>query len=350
MKTRPRPSGRATNRTSRFASATPSLAAGFRRDRSTPFREARVPDYLPRIAGAGICCLDHIVTAPQAPWGDTALVSGYSVQGGGLVATALVACARLGAQSKLFSLLGDDIVADQVLAELAVEQVDTSAVVRVRHGASPFSFIHVTEHSGERTIYHRSGAGLNAFASSVDLRGIRGSHALLVDDVYPDLALSAARLARESGIPVVADMIPGPDSSNLLHCVDVLIAPRHFALGIGLENNLEAALRAIHEMGPSTAVITLGSEGWVCSGPNGSGRGGAFEVDVVDTTGAGDTFHGAFAYGLALGWDAARCCEFASAVAAIKCTQPGGRTGLPSLSRTIEFLQERSRLDWTGVC
>jgi len=72
-------------------------------------------------------------------------------------------------------------------------------------------------------------------------------------------------------------------------------------------------------------------------------------VDVVDTTGAGDTFHGAFAYGVARGWDTERCGEFAAAVAAIKCTMPGGRTGLPTLQKALEFLRSRGRLDWAAI-
>ncbi len=304
----------------------------------------------PRIAGAGIACLDHIVTAPQVPWGDTALVTSYSVQGGGLVATALVACARLGAECELFSLLGDDAVADQIIAELVAEGVGIRGTLRVEGGASPFSFIHVDSSSGERTIFHRSGAGLNASASRVDLQRVAGSQALIVDDIYPDLAFAAAETARAHGIPVVADLIPSPESSDLLRHVDVLIAPRHFARQIGCEDNLDAALDAIHKLGPSTAVITLGAEGWVYSGPDGRGRGEAFRIEVVDTTGAGDTFHGAFAYGLAVGWDTRRCCEFASAVAAIKCTKLGGRTGLPSLPEAIEFLKARGGPEWGEAC
>lgn len=304
-----------------------------------------MPHHTPRIAGAGIACLDHIVLAPQVPWGDTASVSGYSVQGGGLVATALVACARLGAECDLFSLLGDDQTGKQILDELRTEGVRASGVARVEGGGSPFSFIVVDEVSGERTIFHRSGAGLAAKAPSIDLSPIAGADVLLIDDIYPELALAAAKLARENSVAVVADLIPDPANAGLLRYVDVAIAPRHFARRIGCEDDLSAALAAIHAYGPATAVITLGAQGWIYSDATGRGRGGTFDVDVVDTTGAGDTFHGAFAYGLARGWDTAGCCNFASAVASIKCTMPGGRTGLPTLARATEFLRERNALD-----
>ena len=300
----------------------------------------------PKIAGAGICCLDYIVASPRVPWGDTAFVTDFQVQGGGLVATALVACARLGAECGLFSLLGDDQIGEQIVAELVAEGVDCAGVPRIPGGASPFSFVHVDDSSGDRTIFHRSGAGLRSGTSLVEFPREMDYQAAVVDEVYPELALAAAKLCREKAIPVVADLIPSPGGEELLRYVDVLIAPRHYAREIGRENDLDGALDAIHALGPKIAVITLGADGWVYSDGTDSGRGEAFAVDVVDTTGAGDTFHGAFAYGLALGWTTRRCCEFASAVAAIKCTKPGGRTGLPSLPQAMDFLKERSKLEW----
>jgi len=298
----------------------------------------------PRISGAGICCLDYIVIAPQPEWGGRAHVSGFHVQGGGLVATAIVACARLGAPCDLYSLLGDDHVGDQILDEVRQEGVSTDGVLRVPGGESPFSFIHVDEGSGERTIFHRPGLGLDR-PWEFQLAPVAQSGALLIDHCYPHLAVAASKIAREHGVPVVADMELTPRDAELARYVDALIAPQDFARQSGFEADPAAALDLIHEHGPSIAVITLGAAGWVYSGPDGRGRGDGFRVDVVDTTGAGDVFHGAFAYALARGWGTGRCCEFAGAVAAMKCTKPGGRTGLPSLEQTIAFLRDRGR-DW----
>ncbi len=302
----------------------------------------------PCIAGAGISCLDYIVVSPQVPWGDMALVSGFSIQGGGLVATAMVACARLGADCRLFSLLGDDQVGDLIAAELEAEGIPTDGLIRIAGGESPFSFIHVDERSGERTIFHRSGASLGRSLPPIDLSPLESCGATLVDDIYPELALAAARKSRKCGVPVVADLTPNQTNAELLKYVDVLIAPRHYARELGLENEPENALAVIHGLGPSVAVVTLGSDGWVYSDGASTGRGTAYKVDVVDTTGAGDTFHGAFAYGLARNWDTRRCCDFAAAVAAIKCTRPGGRTGLPSLRQALEFLESNNPQDWGG--
>jgi len=307
---------------------------------------ARTKKEIPRIAGAGVCCLDHIFVAPQITWGGTAPVEEYRVQGGGLVGTALVASARLGASCFLFSFLSHDEVGAQVASELAAEGIKLEGVAGIPQGTSPFSFIHVDSRSGERTIFHRPAAGLER-ALLPDLGRIAECDVLLVDDYYPELALAAARRARQSGIPVVADLtVSLGKCPELFREINVLIAPRAFAAQLGYADDPRGALQAIHHLGPETAMITLGREGYIYSFPEGPGRGKAFKVAAVDTTGAGDAFHGAFAYGLARQWDLARCAEFAAAVAAIKCTKPGGRTGLPTLPQTIHFLRRNGRLDW----
>jgi sugar/nucleoside kinase (ribokinase family) len=303
---------------------------------------------VPKIAGAGVCCLDHIFVAPQIAWGRTTHVEDYRVQGGGLVGTALVACARLGAQCRLFSYLGNDDVGIRVAAELAAEGISLAGVLRALRNSSPFSFIHVDSRTGERTIFHRP-ALVAEDAVLPDFGWIARADALLIDDYYPALSLAAAQTARKNGVPVVADTSINPEERKELFAhIDVLIIPRSVAERYGYSRSLEAAVAAIHKLGPPTIVITLGKEGWVFSSSAGRGRGKAFKVDVLDTTGAGDAFHGAFAYALARGWDVERCSEFAGAVAAIKCTRIGGRTGLPSLDQTLIFLKRKGRLDWAG--
>jgi len=310
---------------------------------------ARTKRKFPRIAGAGICCLDHIFVTPQIAWGGTARVEEYRVQGGGLVGTALVACARLGASCFLFSFLSHDEVGAQVASELAAEGIKLEGVAGIPQGTSPFSFIHVDSRSGERTIFHRPAAGLER-AVLPDLDRIAECDVLLVDDYYPELALAAAGTAHKNGVPVVADLtVSLSKCPDLFREINVLIAPRAFAAQIGYAGDLPGALQAIHRLGPETALITLGREGYMYSSVDGRGKGKAFKVAVVDTTGAGDAFHGAFAYGLARRWEIERCAEFAAAVAAIKCTKPGGRTGLPTLPQTVHFLERNGRLDWSNL-
>jgi len=304
-----------------------------------------------RVVAAGIACLDRIVVAPRPAWGDTAEVGEYCVQGGGLAATALVACARLGAHAEMIGMVGADSTGEQILQGLQREKVGTAHMRRIEGGASPFSFIHVEQETGERTIFHRRAAGLtwNPDGRCEAERVVAHAQAVLMDGYYPDLAREITALAGVHGVPVVADANPDGSNREWIAKVDVLIAPGHFLKDGGFGDRLDDAIDAIHGLGPATAVITLGGDGWVASDAEGRYSGRAFEVAVCDTVGAGDVFHGAYAFALARGWSTPRCAEFASAVAALKCTRIGGRAGIPSWTQTVEFLRAHNPNGWAGL-
>jgi len=294
----------------------------------------------PTIAGAGNCCLDYLFSAPTVSPGGTARVKEYALEGGGLTATALVACARLGATARLASLVGDDETGRQIRRDLVKEGVCCDAVLELTATSSPVSFIHIDDQSGERTIFHYSADTMEQ-SPSRDLSALQGADVVLVDDVYPSLGRAAVRYAREWGIPTVADTVPCYKNRDFVAQVDVLIAPQKFAPNIRSMEDAQDALKTIHDYGPATAVITLGGDGWIASDAGGFYHGPSYPVEVVDTTGAGDVFHGAFAYGLAVGWATPDCARFASAVAALKCTALGGRAGIPNLERVCRFLSDR---------
>jgi ribokinase len=129
-------------------------------------------------------------------------------------------------------------------------------------------------------------------------------------------------------------------SLELVSQIDVLIASSRFAAPLVGENApAETALEALSRFGPQEIVITLGSRGSV-----GWNRGelvaqAAFPVEVVDTTGAGDVYHGAYIYGLLWGWDMKKCMRFASATSALKCKAIGGRAGIPTLEAILKLLE-----------
>jgi sugar/nucleoside kinase (ribokinase family) len=123
--------------------------------------------------------------------------------------------------------------------------------------------------------------------------------------------------------------------------VDVLITSRRFAEEYCGTNDLtEAAIRMLIGRRRISAV-TSGEDGCVCATPDEVLHVPAFKVDVVDTTGAGDVFHGAFSFALAKEWNVCNAVIFASAAAAIKCTKLGGRQGIPGLEETLSFLRDR---------
>jgi sulfofructose kinase len=180
----------------------------------------------------------------------------------------------------------------------------------------------VNSDTAERTIFHRRDPRLE-WPPDLIVPDLSGCSLLLADNCYPPLGIAAARAARAQGIPVVADVSPKREYKEFLRHVDVWIASDKFP-GLSAYSP-EKALDAMHRLGPETVVLTRGDKGLVWSDPQGRGEGQAFRVEPRDTTGAGDAFHGAFAFATARGWDIGRCCEFSSAVAALNCTDLGCR-------------------------
>lgn len=294
------------------------------------------------IGGVGVCCLDHVILAPRAEAGGGARVAEYLAQGGGLTATALVAARRLGARAWFQGVVGTDEVGRKIVDELEREGVDCTSVLSVAGSVSPISFVFVEPGTGERTIYHRPAGPWSLPARPKG--SLPESDVLLIDGHLREWMLSAMADARQRGIPIVADLVPPVGEGDLLAQVDVLIAPERSIEKLECGKDAQAAVEKILAAGPRVAVITMGERGWIAGAD--LWRGEAFEVEVVDTTGAGDVFHGAFGVAMARGWDVPRCAEFASAVAALKCRKLGGSTGIPSLSETLAFLGEMRPEGW----
>jgi sulfofructose kinase len=299
----------------------------------------RRPDDAPRIVGLGVACLDYLFRAPLARPGSESPVSESVAEGGGLVATALVAAARLGARTEIRTWIGDDEEGRLVLAGLEIEGIDVTRVRTVPGARTPVSFIHVAEASGDRTIYHRRGPRPPTQGVS-EAVGIQPQYdAALVDAVWPEASLPFARAARKAGIPVVADFCPQHGLQELAASVDALIVPKVCALGLSPRGDWKTRLEALANLGPSIAVITAGAEGCYYLDQGDLVHQPPFPVEVVDTTGAGDVFHGAFAYGLAAHLRLPECIRLASAVAALSCRALGGRPAIPTYQEASEFLR-----------
>ena len=189
---------------------------------------------------------------------------------------------------------------------------------------------------------------------AVDPVGVRSviesARGLLVDSLEPNAALTAAVTARAAGIPVVVDAGTLREGVvELLPFCDYIVGSELFACQISGGKEPLKALDDIMSFGPKAAVITLGERG--CVFLSGSERFSVdgFEVGAVDTTGAGDVFHGAFLFGVLQGWDIYRICVFANATAAMKCRMPGGRRGIPDRVEVHAFLSGRSpEMDFPG--
>lgn len=292
--------------------------------------------------------MDYICVAHSVEPGGRSPVLDYTVQGGGLTGTAMVACARLGARAKMLGRIGDDEVAEQIAQSLKSEGVDISGLLRVPGGKSFFSMILVDPHTAERTIYFRSDTDIECSTDLIPLAALNGADALVLDPHWPEGAKVVADRARELGIPIVLDVNPREDILDVLAMADYPIISRDTAFALAGRSNYSAALASMLTSGCQAAIITAGADGVYFADESGEDHVDGFAVDAVDTTGAGDVFHGAFAFALTQGWGVRDSVTFSSAVSAIKCTKLGGRTAIPTFDETIRFLSARGVNNLSG--
>ncbi|MFW6164151.1 MAG: PfkB family carbohydrate kinase [Planctomycetota bacterium] len=296
----------------------------------------------PDLIAVGLAVADHLWLYDEPMRGTFHRAADYLAQGGGLAATAAVAMARLGGRVELWTRVGDDTAGRFILEQLDAEGVDTTQVQRCPDGRSPVCCVRVDRPQGERYFTFFPGRDLPPDTGGLDLGRVDEAKAVLVDGHWPEAQVPAARRASERGIPVVADLEPTTGViDDLMPWVDYPIYARELVQARGGRTSVEESLRAVAELGGRVPMVTLGERGCLWLEEGKLHRFPAFEVEVVDTTGCGDVFHGAFAFGLARGWRVAENVRFASATAALKCRALGGRTGIPSYDEVIEFLHSR---------
>lgn len=301
-----------------------------------------------QIVGLGLATLDVLLRCEHSERASRGLgLRDFLLEGGGPVATALAAASKLGARTGLVGVAGSDLAGECKLDSLRRYGVDLSRVVRRPGPERQVILVWVDVATGERTFTGLPGVMDDAVRpEELDKDYIIGADILHLDGCHGEAALVAARWMRESGRKVVFDGAQtrgtvGERTRRLVGCVDVLICGSGFAQALTGEAETAAACRAVRALGPEIVVQTEGARGSFTASPSGEFHTPAFEVDVVDTTGAGDVFHGAYLVGLLRGWDPERIAVFASAVAAMKCTKVGGRAGVGSFGETVEFLRAR---------
>lgn len=294
------------------------------------------------IIAIGGACIDHLSIVTRTPdgWEEC---SKPLAQGGGLAATGATAIARLGGSVELWCIVGDDYHGQMIRTELERDGVDISQVRVVEGYRSPCSFIEVDAETGERTIY---GSGFGIYPPNVESyfdpgRAV-GVKSVLVTTFIPNVAIEVAKHAHAAGSAVVADLarVDGP-VSELIRYVDAPIMPEFAVDPLVGSFDIPRALDALAGMGATMPAITVGPKGCYYLAEGQVYHCPAFSIKAVDTTGCGDSFHGAFTYAMAQRWNQHEAIRFASAVAALKATKLGGRSGLPTLDAVTAFMDER---------
>ena len=292
------------------------------------------------LVGVGLNATDTVITLAKYPVsGSKVEYSGTVLMPGGQAATAVVACRRWGLTTRYVGSLGDDSAAALHYSAFAAAGVETH-IVPVAGCASRQSLI-LVDATGERTVLWRRDHRLDLKPSDLRREWITGARALHLDGYDTEAAILAAGWAREMGIPVIADLDElYPCVDELLALVDYPIVSRDFPCRLMHEPDLYKALRTMQRRyGATMAAVTLGAEGVLAWDGKRYRRRAAFQVPVVDTTGAGDLFHAGFVFGLLAGWELDEQLDFACAAAALNCTAVGARGGIGS-REAIEALMD----------
>jgi sugar/nucleoside kinase (ribokinase family) len=295
------------------------------------------------VVGLGTNALDllGVIDGPPAP--DTkAPLREFDVQGGGMVATALVACVRLGLRARYVGKFGDDYWARLGRRLLAQDGVDVRYALRARGSVGHVSMMLIDVETGLRTGFYRRPPAYAIGPDELDRAVITSGQLLHVDGVDPAAAAQAIQWAREAGMRVTMDgerVVDGIDA--VWPAVDLLSGNPRFVAQVTGCGGLEDGLRALADRGPARVAVTCGAAGALGLEDGRVVRAPGFPVAVVDTNGAGDVFHGACAVGELRRWPFAWTLTFASAVAAMKCRALGGRRGIPRLDEVAEFLATR---------
>ena len=302
------------------------------------------------IVGIDYPCVDLNVNVDTLPESNgTLMINSLSWQGGGKVASGIVTAARLGAKCAIAGAVGDDRYGSFCRKDFVDHGVDVG-FLKTRKGARTALDIVLSdkETMGRSLIFHPGDVGRLA-ENELPYEYLKNTKYFFM--AWLDSSdRKAAEAARKGGAKVFIDA--DSYSDELVHYIpkiDVFVASEFVYEGMFDDRNYEKNCRTVMKLGPEIVVFTLGERGALGMSREGFFQIPAWNVDVVDTVGAGDDFHGAFLVGLMQkGWSVERIAGFASAVAAIKCTRIGGRAGIPDMQTALRFMHT-GEIDYTEI-
>jgi sulfofructose kinase len=295
-----------------------------------------------RIICVGHAALDRIYRIAAFPPRPTKVRALEHVEsGGGMAANAAAAIARLGGKAELWSRIGDDDAGVKIRRGLTLAGVDARYVQCFEEGRSSTSAV-VVDDDGERLIIGARDINMPSGTSWLPLERVEGAAAVLGDLRWLEALRMVFARARAEGVPTILDADLGAREAlvELLALTDYAIFSAQALEDFLPTGDTKARLVKVLAHGPKHAGVTLGEHGYRWLDADGGGRCEGFEADVVDTTGAGDAFHGAFALALVEGRPIPECARMACAVAALKCTRLGSRAGLPTRAELQSFLSQ----------
>jgi ribokinase len=306
---------------------------------------------MPRVLVIGSANMDFTVAVPRLPAeGETVTGGSFYVSHGGKGANQAVAARRLGGDVRFVGCVGQDPQGDQVVEQLAAEEIPTDGVIRTE-AATGVALIMV-DREGRNQIAVASGANLELLPDLAKMHAslMPWAEALLLQLEIPVPSVQwALATAREHGVLSILNPAPAqPLPDTLLSLVDCLTPNSNEAeilTGIAVKGPDSASQAAQHLLarGVRRVIVTLGAQGALCCDGKSAIHFPAFPVDAVDTTGAGDAFNGALAVGLAVGGTWEEALPLANAAAALACTKRGAQTSFPRRANVEAFMRQLKR-------
>jgi sulfofructose kinase len=291
-----------------------------------------------RVICLGLSALDQIWRVPAFFSGGSQKIRSleFVTMGGGMAATAAVTVARLGGMAAFWGRGGEDTAGCEMRSALSEEGVDVSQFKLFPNGQSSVSGV-LVDSSGERQIVNFRGQ-FPEQADWLPLSEVGAASAVLADPRWLAGAVAVFKAARAKAIPTIfdADVADEEVFNTLLPLTDHAIFSEPALCGFAGSADDEA-LAGIAKFGCSVAAVTRGVNGVSWFKSNVTRRQPGYLVEAIDTTGAGDVFHGAYAFAIGARLEADDAMSFAAAAAALKCTRPGGRAGIPTLEDCLAF-------------
>jgi ribokinase len=298
------------------------------------------------IVVVGSVTMDMVTRARQIPRiGQTVIGTGFETTPGGKGANQAVAAARLGYPVQMVGLVGDDVYAQALLENLGHAGVGTAAMERTA-GPSGLAPIFLAE-NGENSIVVVPGANGKVDPAFVDRHEalIRSAGMVLCQLELPIETVShILALCADTQVPVMLDPAPAATLPDPTWSQVTWFTPNETEAAFYLSNDEEPeqAARQLLARGLHGVVLKRGAEGSYVAIANGDAAWvKPFQVEAVNTVGAGDCFNGAFAVALLEGKDPFAAARFASAAAAISVTRPGAQASMPTRAEVDAFLASR---------
>jgi sulfofructose kinase len=298
------------------------------------------------VVGVGLNATDTLLLLPKFPaYAGKVPFDAEILSPGGQVASAMVACARLGLRVKYIGTTGDDERGRIQIQSLRDSGINLDDVEIRENCPNQTAYILIDQTTGERTVLWNRPDCLRLTPESITPAKIACASLLHIDGHDTPAVTRAAEIARQHGIPVTVDVdtiYHGFDS--VLPNVDYLVASSEFPGQWTTEHDPFKALETIrNEYGMRVAAMTLGAHGALALGGGGFVYSPAFVVNCVDTTGAGDVFHGAFCYAVLKGMSLRDTLEFSNAMAALNCTALGARGRVGTVEQAMALIQRAER-------